>query len=237
MNLQVTDSSFAQCFKVALKEIELNPHGPYHQEFSNKSDTYQVAAQSKDFYEWYQNLSLDYIQDFLETREMKKEFIRGIYESEGSFYRKGHRWSVSICSTDLEFLKFIKSMIKKIGFECLKINEKGQKKQLNNHQFTAYRIRIKGGASKIIEFLKEINPCISRKSLESIDFSDQRGIRYPRNRWSEEEEDFLRENYEKNEMTVKKICKKLGRSKSSVTGKAHLMGLSKFSIPKENKQE
>jgi len=161
--LECIDKDFVVSFSESLKEVGLRPYS-VHQ---TKKETWRVSAKSKDFSEWYHRLDMQDVFDLLTTTEIKKEFIRGFYESEGSLNMISvDSWKARMGICDLGLLEFVEKVINELGFETA-IYE-GIVEGFNGPT-TEYTLHVLGGTTETIKFLEETNPRISRKSIEKID--------------------------------------------------------------------
>ena len=209
--LHVKDECFVESFRGALIKIGLKPTKIYE---SKKIQRYYVQAWSKPFYVWFKQLSFQSMYKILGTDHMKKEFIRGFYESEGSFSVKGHRWVLEMTNKNKELIEFVQRLIQDIGFSS---NIKSL------HRTTGfvkdvYRLRLRGGQTKIDRFIKEIKPCIARKSL-----GNHVPTSSPHRWWTDSDDEFLENNIKS--MPLAEIGRKLGRDRSFVHKKAKELGL------------
>lgn len=165
IGLNTTDNEFAECFRVALAKIGLHPSRIYTMKRAqeNWNDQFRVQAFSKPFYEWFKNLTFDKVHNLLQTPEMKREFIRGFYESEGSLCQSKGYFRVTITNTDMKLLNFVRKILEELGF-CFYIYT--HKQRPKNWAAVSYLGIFR--PENIKRFLVEINPCISRKSLMMV---------------------------------------------------------------------
>jgi len=115
--LHVRNKTFAESFKEALGR----------QGFKARLYCYNgwwhVFANSKIFYHYFHSLALNNVKSMLKSDELAKAFIRGFYESEGTFclcYQK--RWNtfskvLAISNTNSQLLKLIQERLGKWGLE------------------------------------------------------------------------------------------------------------------------
>lgn len=161
--LRCTDKEFAKSFKYALESIGLHPSTVtlVKPRTERKKAVWRVEAQSKLFYKWFRALSFEKLKLFLKTKELKREFIRGFYESEGCLYRgQGGTgsWYIGVCNTNLDLIKLVKSILADLGFSFPAwISRRAGRKPL-------YVIQT-GKFDNVVRFLQEIKPCIPRKSI------------------------------------------------------------------------
>jgi len=115
--LHVRNKIFAESFKAALEK----------QGFKVRLYTYNgwwhVFANSKIFYRYFSTLTLNDLRSILKSDELAKAFIRGFYESEGSYCLCYHkRWNyfneiLVISNTNLGLLKLIQELLRRWGIE------------------------------------------------------------------------------------------------------------------------
>ncbi len=117
VSLDVRNKKFAESFKKALEE-----HGFKVRLYLYNGWSY-LFANSKTFYEYFHTLTINDLKYMLENDGSAKAFIRGFYESEGSYclcYQK--KWNtfekiLGIYNTNLGLLKLIRECFKKWGLE------------------------------------------------------------------------------------------------------------------------
>jgi hypothetical protein len=170
IGIRVCDYSLAENFYKALKEIGLNPifrvcNYRYYRDKSRWRIPFEVYVYSKKFYRWFTSLSLDDIRRIVETsRECVIQFIRGLYETEGSYRDKYHL--VIIYNTNLEIVNLVKYLIEKFGFKTsLIVSEHPHKK--NPKWRVAYYLQLIGGKEAREKFIQLINPVIKRQPRSS----------------------------------------------------------------------
>lgn len=210
--LDVKDREFIESFRDALITAGLKPSHIYKH---NKITRYSVRAWSKQFYEWYNKLSPQTIYDFCKTEDMKKELIRGFYESEGNFNVSGQRWGLEMSNRKKDVLELIQQLVTDIGFSS------NIQRLFRTNCFVdgeMFRLRLLGGQTEIARFLREIKPCILRKSL-----GGNTPTPFSHRRWTEKEIEFLKKNYES--MPVVEIANQINRRKSTVHNMARRLGL------------
>lgn len=219
IGLESTDKEFIVSFRNSLREVGLNPYGIGSRKRKDRSRTWFVNTSNKWFCQWFHKLSYKDLRKLLEKNHFKKEFVRGFYESEGTFDRNGSRWRLRIYNTDSDLLSFVGELIKELGYETRITEEK------TSYIDQIFDLRVTRGTN-IVKFLREINPCISRKSLTSVNLSDRRGLKYPERgkQWSKDEEEFLIENYP--QKSSFELSETLEKSATAIRQKANRMGVS-----------
>jgi len=168
VRLQVKDILFAESFEKALSKIGLHPNYRYME--SEKRPPHIVIAYSKKMANWYSGLTLDNIASFLVNVTFGISFIRGFYESEGSFThtwrqkRKQHQWKLALYNSNEPLLRMVHDILKELGF-----NFHWQKPRLHKpHMFRGRLIVIRKPVCyiqtqskyEILDFLSLIHPCI-----------------------------------------------------------------------------
>jgi len=142
IELHVKSKKFAYKFREALKNVGLRPHI-----FKDKNGYFRVRAYAKKFVESFKKLTFSDIEKILSSKkidyeyELRIRFIRGFYESEGSFQNN----KTFIYNSDFELINFIKKIIESLGFETSLYKQK-----------RGYCLYIKNG----LQFLDLIKPCI-----------------------------------------------------------------------------
>jgi len=153
IGLEVQDKIFCDNFSVALKKLGLNPSV-----FKNKT-YWRVAATSKLFYEWFESLSFNEIKVLVKNYPI--DFIRGFYESEGSFsaYKsKKYNYTtltITIVNTNKDLMSFVKELLEGLGFHPSM--HKREKLALQRNPIWAVLI---GKKLEVKLFLDMIKPCI-----------------------------------------------------------------------------
>jgi intein-encoded DNA endonuclease-like protein len=157
-----TNTTLVRNFFCSIEQLGLNP---FIQEISpsngiGKKKQYRVLANSKIFYEWYQELTIEKLENLLDNDDKISNFIRGFYEAEGCIYKqKDGTIVIQIYNTDLALMLLIKYLLQKLGLNfCLNGPYK-------NNGLGGYRskpiYRLKTGSKKnIFNFLKLVKPSI-----------------------------------------------------------------------------
>lgn len=212
VQLNTVDKPFAESFVGALEEINLNPR-MWLQKFEDKKNQWRVSATSKKFFEWYSNLDLKSIKEnLLTTDEIKKEFVRGFYESEGN-NRPSNR-TLRMFSSDEDTIKFVQKITKDLGFNFRL--KKGLK--FGKEYFTLIIYK----KEERIKFLKKIQPVIYRKSLQKLlDYQEEKRKKIKKlgkygESYSEWEKKFILNNHKK--YSLRELAEILGRTRGSISG-------------------
>ncbi len=157
--LESIDLDFINSFKNALKKINLTSGGPYERKRSERRNKiYKIEARSKIFFKWFKNLNFKKIEKVIKEVNGEIEFIRGVYESEGSYFlTKKRRPILAIGSTNKEVLVFIKRTV-----EILKLSPTFPKPCPLKSGKPYYKLYF-NKEKETKEFIKIINPCIKKK--------------------------------------------------------------------------
>ena len=120
VGLGTVSEEFARSFANAVRNIGLHPQFYTHDPpsgHSKKHRSYSVKAASKKFVEWYRNLSNEDIRKMVgKNKGLAAAFVRGFYESEGTFYLRGGRYSiVKIGNTNPQLLIMVRESISSLG--------------------------------------------------------------------------------------------------------------------------
>jgi intein-encoded DNA endonuclease-like protein len=156
IRLKATSLRFVYSFHEALKKIGLNPHLRLAKSKNSKwRDAFESCAYSREFYEWYQRLTLDDIYELIKSNdEMVSQFIRGLYESEGSLSR---HWLRVISNTNLNLVKLVQTLLLSRNFKTTIVRDNSPEQK---GWKTVYHLNLRGGKKEIKRFLDWIKPCI-----------------------------------------------------------------------------
>jgi intein-encoded DNA endonuclease-like protein len=159
VELRVTSEEFAKSFACYLQKIGLTPAlRRYNPSIGSwgRNPIYSAKAYSKKFVEWYKKLGLEEIRKIVgKNREFAAAFVRGFYESEGSYYvsKKGFP-VIYISNTDLSLLLLVKDFVSSLGYH-LNLNKKAS---LTSGGKRAYCLQKK--SKSVSELIAVIKPCI-----------------------------------------------------------------------------
>jgi intein-encoded DNA endonuclease-like protein len=160
IRLKATSLRFVYSFHEALKKIGLNPHLRLAKSKNPKwKDAYESCAYSREFYEWYQRLTLDDIHELIKSNdEMVSQFVRGLYESEGSLvFNKGCFNLRVISNIDFNLVKLVQTLLLSRNFKTTIVKDNSNERKGYK---TMYHLNLRGGKSEIKRFLDWIKPCI-----------------------------------------------------------------------------
>lgn len=158
--LEVTEKKFAQSFMEALQSLGLNPRMYHNKKKDKRQDTYYVKAYSKRFYQWWTKQTLVDFEMFFNEATLLKEFIRGFFESEGSYYKRDYPNYQTFChmtNTDYNIICLFKKALSQLSFRTsIHCHEE---KRRNRKKFV-YFLWILGGRNEHYKFIQLIKPCI-----------------------------------------------------------------------------
>jgi len=175
VKLAVEHKEFAESFKKALEKIGMNPSMFLRTSVRpNEKPLWCVCACSRKFVEWYREITSDFakLEAFLEKCPKGfEEFIRGFYESEGSFIEKEYLdrgagkvkfyRNLHIFNTNKELIEFVNKLLKKLGLRTsLKVEVRWTHKD-------KYRLRVL--TKDVDKFFEIIKPVIKRPKIKEKD--------------------------------------------------------------------
>jgi intein-encoded DNA endonuclease-like protein len=155
IKLVTKDYAFAESFAKALTRIGLNPriYLESNRRSLGRGVYYRVEASSKAFYIWYKSLSLKDIESMLTSQELIASFIRGFYESEGSYYKPEHY--IHIYNTDMELIEMLQRLLQKLG-----LNFNIYVKKRNSRSNKPLYVLHKKSKKEVLKFFEMVKPCI-----------------------------------------------------------------------------
>jgi len=170
ISLFSTTSKFNESFEKSLRNIGLNPFRDYldrkpysicgKKASSRWKRVHRTVCYSTKLYELIQslgakrNINLKELKGLiLKKRQYIINFLRGLYESDGSCRRHG----LYIGGTNKRLMQFTKHCLSSLGFH---FHWSAEDRSKSGYK-TLYRIRLTRDA-EITRFLKTINPCIKR---------------------------------------------------------------------------
>lgn len=159
--LEVVEKQFAQSFLEALRCLRLNPRMYCNKKKGNRRDTYYVKAYSKRFYQWWTKHTLmDFEKMFFNETQLLKEFVRGFFESEGSYYKRDHPNYQTFChmaNTERSIMHLLKKALSQLSFRTSIYRHREFRK--DRREFV-YILWILGGKNEHARFIQLIKPCI-----------------------------------------------------------------------------
>lgn len=163
--LKVTSREFVESVAEACRRIGLRPHifkcdSPYYITRATYQIPYELVVYSKPLCLLLRDIkeNLNLLKKYIEGFE--KEFLRGLYEAEGSVNRSGEEISyvTAFANTNKDLIQLVYEMLKHFKPYIIEYKPK------NKNCKTQYYVRLNLCYGK--KFLKWINPCI--KTLSKI---------------------------------------------------------------------
>jgi hypothetical protein len=152
LELTCKDRDFADAFMESCKKIGLNPHFTTRKsETTRQGFQWKVCCDSKAFLDFWGTITDEQMINL--PVQFKIPFIRGLFDSEGCFYKKGNEAKLATTKHEILF----KNMIENIGFRTATYYCS------NNFAKGLYSVDIRGGKYEVERFLKMIEPNIERK--------------------------------------------------------------------------
>jgi len=156
VTLCVKDEEFARSFYDCLKRLGLNPTIWYGTVYNHRK-YWQVAGYSSKLVKWVKHIrgNIKMIETLLgEDKELISSFIRGFYESEGTYIndRKKRNVYIRMYNSDKRRVDVVVHLLRKLGF-CPKVYT------YRRGQTVEYIIHI-GGRRQVELFLSTIKPVI-----------------------------------------------------------------------------
>jgi len=153
VGLYTASEEFAQSFRKALEKIGLNAR-VYNGKGKREKD-FTAEAYSRKLALFLDSLSLQEVRGLLEGTELKKEFVKGIYESEGTLNRnKENKLACKIYSTDGNLVSFVQNLIE----EKVRTYLYDFEREHEGEKYKEYHLSISVGDIPL--FLNWINPSI-----------------------------------------------------------------------------
>ena len=114
VGLTVKDKQFAVEFAKALQSIGLHPQV---RKIGKKKQYWKCEASSKQLVIWHKNRTFVDLRQMLNTKERKVAFLKGFYESEGSYYldQRAKHFRLAISNTNKEITEMIQEIITSLG--------------------------------------------------------------------------------------------------------------------------
>ena len=157
IGLDTIEYNFSNSFFKSLKTINLNPNI-----FKKGVKYWRTIASSKLFYQWFNNLDFKEIKKIIDN--YPKDFLRGIYESEGclgvNFNKNNNKkyLIITIVSCEEETINLTKLLIEKLG-----LHPRLNLRHPRPPRKPIWALNL-GKQDEIKRFLYLINPCIKNKT-------------------------------------------------------------------------
>ena len=168
--LSVRSKKFAESFASSLKSINLNPSIRCKLR-TTKINSKKYAryfwitiAYSRKFVKWYNSLTAKTLLNYVKLRNHKIAFLKGLYESEGSFgyWKMGtsRTWIFRIVMLNRMILQLARRLLKDLGYAvCLTHNHRTE----TNKQL--YSLEKKG--IEALNIIRHIAPCIKGETCDA----------------------------------------------------------------------
>lgn len=160
LRVRAKDLEFVKSFQDGLKQIGIYSKLSRCKMGKNKLG-WRIRGHSKVFCGWYKSLTFEQVAGL--AQQYPQDFMRGFYESEGSYHiisRKrplgiSRLVKLTLCNTDKRLAELARDLIETMGFHIYFYPywEKG-------HKLPIYRLYLKGRKSEKTRFLEEIRPVI-----------------------------------------------------------------------------
>lgn len=165
--LECRNKEFVESLGKALKSINIKPKIWKHTRFMKKTHDYRTYwlcdGYSIKLCNFLESLTVSNLKKFIREKEEKKEFVRGFYESEGSFYAsRKHGYRLKISNTSKEILEFIKECCESLEIKGWHLYEFKDKRNPNWSVIYDLVLRRK---QIIQQFFSIINPVIKNPLL------------------------------------------------------------------------
>jgi len=176
IQLGTKDYEFAQEFRRALKVIGLRANVTkndyWNKDLQRQYHGRQCYAHSVVFVRWYNGLTQEQKEKI--ARQYPWGYLKGFYESEGSYYI-GPNGDVNVrfSNLDYELLLMVQRLLTKLGYDS-KNYETKFKSQFTGREVTEYSLHLLGSSEEKHEFIRKLNPCIKNRPY---DYSDPNGLR------------------------------------------------------------
>jgi len=152
VSLSVKNIFFAKEFNKSLRNIGLHPTICF-----DAQRKYRVTAYSKFFVDWFRKIGLNDIEKLLSRKSYILFFVKGFYESEGSYIKS--KKLVSISNTNHDLLLFVQKILLKTNIKSNVYGPYRRKHNFDGYKYFAnesYLLVSKQNESK--KFIKLVNP-------------------------------------------------------------------------------
>lgn len=162
VTLAAVEEKFVISFKKTLEKIGLHPYlSSYKPKNPNARLVYVTGATSVAFVQWFKQLTLKDVELLIsESPETKIGFVRGFFESEGSFVDNRY---IDFSNTKKEYLQLVKQLLLSLGFKSSKISTYIRKRKTKIE--IEHRLYLRGGTRHAWQFILDIKPSIKNGGL------------------------------------------------------------------------
>lgn len=216
IGLLTTSKEVAQSFWKVLSSMGLDPWKLLRAKAKTTANKqiWKVGKTSRYLSEWYKNLTYD--QKLALVSGYERDFLRGVYESDGS-----NSGRVEIGNSNINIIKMVEYCLNKLNFKFSRYIGKTSLGKV------FYRVYVCGGKMGWTRFLAEINPCIRRKVEKEYRWGKLKKSKIPQ----EKEEGRMR--LYKLGLNDREISRRTGLSKGYIANWRKIRGL--FPNAKYNK--
>lgn len=156
--LHVKSKNFAQSFYNALEDIGLTPTFCQKGCSRNNKIYWYVLTSNKKFYDWYQKF--DYTEIVNKSENIQKAFIRGFYESEGTYNKNNSNLYIG-CGKDKDLIKVVERISNDLGFNTsLNSRIHDHSDSYASKPTEIFNITLLGGTEARSNFIEQIKPVI-----------------------------------------------------------------------------
>jgi len=167
IELLVKDYEFAETFSKTMSKLLNKKYMKPVIWKKGRRNLIRVYYRSKAFYMWYKKQNLESLKQYIEySKETLVNFLRGLYDSEGTNYRCKQ---IYLSNNDIDLLEYVQHLLRKyfsikatgpyLKTKAGSISKKGIKANHNTYSITIYR------KDSIQRFLSEVGFSISEKQL------------------------------------------------------------------------
>jgi len=176
IELEVKDKVFAKAFAGALKAIELRANiiknDRQNKDPKRRHHYWFCYANSVVFVDWYNGLTQEQREKI--AKQYPLEYLRGFYESEGTYFiNTSGGVNIFFSNFDYDLLLMVQKLLTLIGLKS-KIYENERKTCFAEQGVTLYTLRLLGSVEEKHEFIRKLKPCIK---FEPYDYSGPNGLR------------------------------------------------------------
>jgi len=171
VRLQCKDKEFAEVFRNALEKLGFNPN----MHFYEKEERWIAQTKCKALWQFLRPFKEDVnkVLDWMRSKEEKRAFIRGMYDSEGNLKIQKSRKIIRLSNTNKRLLEIIQKYLEDLGIKSeLYLARKAgtllnfkEKPILQKHNLWQIKVSKQDSSTK---FLKLIGSNIPRKNENRV---------------------------------------------------------------------
>jgi len=175
--LGTKDFEFAQEFADALRSIDLRAYvkkdDRWNRSLQRQQKLWRCYAYSAVFVDWYRNLTRAQFEGIV--RQYPREYLKGFFESEGTYIVNTNGSAcIHFSSINYELLLIAQRLLTLLGYES-KIYEYKFKDYFSGQEKTIYRLSLLGSSEKKHEFIRKLKPVIKNHPYDYSDLNGHRG--------------------------------------------------------------